>query len=116
MINLRLPWPPTVNTYYTVARGRKILSKRGREYKVNSIADLIDRDAPRGLEGRFEVNMDVYPPDRRKRDIDNLTKPVLDVLTNYGLWEDDSQVDVLRIRRMNIEKPGFVRVHITEIE
>jgi len=30
---IELPWPPTVNTYYTVARGRKILSKKGRAYK-----------------------------------------------------------------------------------
>lgn len=116
MINLRLDWPPTVNTYYTVARNRKILSSRGRAFKSNAAGDLLEQKAPKGLDGKLEVNIDAYPPDKRKRDLDNIVKPVLDVLTNYGAWGDDSQVDVLRVRRMAISKPGYVRVHISELE
>jgi len=114
MINILLPWPPTVNTYYTIARGRKILSKRGRNYKKDAWLEL-----PNGgetLTGRLEVNIDAYPPDKRRRDIDNIVKPILDVLTDAKVWEDDSQVDILRIRRKQIEKPGYVRVYISEIE
>ena len=114
MINLRLPWPPSVNHYYTIARGRKILSKRGRQYKkdvafsgaVNfSSLNLIAADA------RLEVNIDVYPPDKRKRDLDNLLKPVLD-----ALFPDDSRIDILRIRRRQKADGGYLRVHISEIE
>ena len=64
---------------------------------------------------RIEVYIDAYPPDKRKRDIDNILKPILDCLTDAAIWDDDSQVDVLRIRRMEIAKPGYVRVYISEI-
>lgn len=112
MINIRLPWPPTVNTYYTVARNRKILSKKGREYKLNALT--IKRK--RRILGRLEVNIDAYPPDRRKRDMDNILKPILDVLGDAGVYADDSQIDILRVRRRDVEKPGYVRVYISEIE
>lgn len=112
MINIRLPWPPTVNTYYGNAKGgRKYLTKRGREYKNNAL-----RRPEKPLTGRLEVRIDATPPDRRKRDIDNIIKPLLDTLTDNGVWEDDELIDYLRIRRMSPEKPGFVRVYIMEIE
>ena len=113
MINVRLPWPPTINTYYGNAKnGRKYLTARGRKYKESAGLELLSQEAPKGLEGRLVVSIDAYPPDRRKRDIDNILKPLLDCLTDYGLWIDDEQIDDLRIRRR--ERGGFVRVHITE--
>jgi len=113
LINIKLPWPPTVNTYYTIARNRKILSKRGREYKKEVAVLLLNED--RSVTGRVEVYIDAFPPDKRKRDIDNIIKPLLDCLTDASVWGDDSQVDVLRIRRKEITKPGYVRVYISEI-
>ena len=115
MINVRLHWPPTVNTYYTVARGRKVLSTRGRHFKKNGAADLLEQNAPRDLMSRLEVNIDAYPPDRRKRDLDNIVKPLLDCLQDYGMF-DDEQIDILKIRRREIKKPGHVRVYISEID
>ncbi len=116
MINVRLQWPPTINNYTTVVRGRKILSARGRKYKEWSILELMDQHAPRGLKGRLEVKIDAYPPDKRKRDLDNLLKPILDSLQDYGMFVDDEQIDILRIRRLAMTKPGYVRVHISEIQ
>lgn len=110
MINLKLPWPPTVNTYYTIARNRKILSKRGREYKKTTL------EVGPELTGRLEVRIDAYPPDRRKRDLDNIVKPILDLLTDNKVWTDDELIDILTIRRKEIKKPGEVRVYIEEIE
>jgi Holliday junction resolvase RusA-like endonuclease len=45
------------------------------------------------------VVVEVYVPDRRKRDLDNLHKGILDSLTHAGVWGDDSQIDDLRIYR-----------------
>lgn len=116
MINVRLPWPPTVNTYYGNAKnGRKYLTKRGRSYKVDAVALLEEQGAPKGVEYRLTVLIDAYPPDRRKRDIDNILKPLLDCMTDYGLWVDDEQIDDLRVRRQEPEKPGYVRVMVGEI-
>ena len=75
----------------------------------------MEQRAPKGLGGRLEVDIEAHPPDRRKRDLDNLLKPVLDVLQDYGMFADDEQIDVLRIRRREIAQPGHVRVHISEL-
>ena len=83
MINIKLPWPPTVNTYYTIARGRKILSKKGRDYKKNAMPPWTGNF----LSGQVEVNIEAHPPDKRKRDLDNILKPILDLLTNNGVWK-----------------------------
>ena len=38
----------------------------------------------------FKLTVRVERPDRRKRDLDNLLKPILDLLGHYGLIENDS--------------------------
>jgi len=115
MINVKLPYPPTVNNYTAVVRGRKILSKRGRNYKKQAFVSLVEQHAPKGLTGRLEVRIDVYPPDKRKRDIANVEKAINDICQDYGIFIDDEQIDILHIRRREITKPGYVRVFISEI-
>ena len=116
MINVRLPWPPTINTYYSVVNNRKVLSKKGRTYKSNGLIELMAQRCPKGVKGRVEVGIEAYPPDLRRRDLDNICKPILDLMTEYGLWDDDSQIDILRVRRREKQKPGHVRVYISEID
>ena len=108
-----LPWPPTVNTYYTVARGRKILSKKGRQFK--SDCSFYIHRLPDPMKGKLEVVIQVCMPDKRRRDIDNLLKPILDVLGQYGVYEDDSQIIDLRIRSIEGKK-GTVCINIMEID
>jgi len=56
----------------------------------------------------------LFMPDRRKRDIDNTLKALLDALTHAGVWLDDSQVVDLRIRK-SPTLGGFVSVIIEEL-
>jgi crossover junction endodeoxyribonuclease RusA len=58
--------------------------------------------------------LEAYPPDRRKRDIDNLVKPTLDALTKAGVWLDDEQVEELTIRRLNVSRGGLLVAEIYE--
>lgn len=94
-----LDWPPTVNHYYTVARGRKILSKQGRQYKKDAIFHMMQQRVAKLTYDCFAVSIDAYPPDKRKRDLDNLLKPILDALTAYGAITDDSAINHLTITR-----------------
>ena len=111
---ITLPWPPTVNHYYTVARGRKILSKRGREYKISSSVEMLRQKISRYQDkGPYCISINAHPPDKRRRDLDNLLKPILDALVDYGAIEDDSQVDDLRIQRFNPVKGGRIEVLIS---
>lgn len=111
MTELTLPWPPTANTYYRNVAGKTLISTDGRAYR-KAVADqvLIQRGA-KHYAGRLEVLVIAYMPDKRRRDLDNLLKGLLDSLTHAGVWADDSQIDDLRIKRAGIG--GMVKVRIT---
>ena len=114
MINL--PWPPSNNHYYTVARGRKILSKRGRAYKKECAIEIMRQLlGKRGVASttRYCVTIYARPPDKRKRDLDNLIKPILDALVEGKVIYDDSQIDDLRIQRFDPVKGGSIQVLIS---
>jgi len=110
---ITMPYPPTVNTYYAVDRNRKILSRKGRSYKKEAMVYLYEQAVPKGGEGPYSIYIRVRPPDKRKRDIDNLIKPLLDSLVEYGAISDDSEVVDLRIQKFNPIKAGSVEVLIS---
>lgn len=115
-MNLKLLYPPTINNYYTIARNRKILSKKGRRYLSDSTFMLGPQfDKGFNREERLLVCIWVYPPDKRKRDLDNLPKSILDSLTNAGVYHDDSQIDELIIKRMEVVKNGKTEISIVSI-
>lgn len=117
---LVLPWPPSVNTYYRSLSkgplaGRVLISEKGRAYRAETSA-IMQR---RGLclpAGRLRVMIDAYPPDRRRRDLDNLLKAALDALVHGGAIEDDSLIDDLRIRRGEVRQGGELRILIGNTE
>ena len=114
-------WPPTVNTYYRNTRGRVLISENGRAYRISvAVAAMAARSngsLPRSpLTGRLSVRLDLYQADKRKRDIDNLPKALLDSLTKANVWIDDSQIDQLFIVRHNIKGLSHAMVHISEME
>lgn len=113
---IKLPWPPTVNHYYTVVNGRKILSARGQYYKQRCGAEMLSQEVPKSRTGRYCVTIHAHPPDKRKRDLDNLLKPVLDALTEYGAIVDDSLVDDLRIQRFDQHKGGKLEVLVSNYQ
>jgi len=111
MIYLTLPYPPTVNSYYRSVNGRSILSKVAREYRAAVLA-LVSQPHP--LKGRLAVVLHVYPPDRRRRDLDNLGKSVFDALQHAGVYLDDSQIDRLTIVRKTVVTHGQILVEIED--
>lgn len=116
-VSISLPWPPSMNTYWRHVVIKKrvcvLLSKKGREYRTSAAGALLAQGhVMRNLEGPLAVHLVVYPPDRRKRDLDNLPKSILDALTHAAVWGDDSQVDDLRITRGHIVKGGAVAITI----
>ncbi len=114
-ITLTLPYPPSVNRYYRNVRGRTLISAQGRAYR-RMVADCVFlARAAKRLEGRLVVQVEVQPPDRRRRDIDNLGKSLFDSLQHAGVYNDDSQIDDLRIVRLPPTTGGIVTVKIREI-
>lgn len=106
MIEITLPWPPSVNRYYRTFRGRMIISKEGREYR--KAVQTIEGEKFQGL---VAVEIEAHRPDNRRRDLDNTLKAALDALTHAGLWNDDAQIADLRIYWA--ERPGgFLTVRV----
>jgi crossover junction endodeoxyribonuclease RusA len=97
-----LPYPPSINHYWRRVGPRTLISREGRTFRRNVCALLSGggppiRKPPAG--GRIALCMDAFPPDRRRRDLDNIQKPVLDALEHAGVYEDDSLIDLLITRR-----------------
>lgn len=110
-----LPWPPSVNSYWRTVNGRTLLSKRAREYKKSVASAVLVHAANKHLAGRLEVELLIHPPVvNRRRDLDNLTKGVLDSLQTAGVYLDDSQIDRLTIERAAPVPGGVVIVTINE--
>jgi len=115
MIELNLPYPPSVNTITAVVRGRKITSKRGREYRKEAVDLIREQYSGDQITGSVAVEIELYPPTRRRSDIDNFSKGVLDAITAAGLWLDDDQVDQLTINREPVTGGGLCVVRIREL-
>ena len=92
------------------------MSHKARVYRQSAIRHVLACKANKHLAGRLAVDIELYPPDRRKIDIDNRIKALLDVMEHAGVYEDDSQIDKLTVERRAIEKHGAVVVKITTIK
>ncbi len=113
---LRLPYPPSVNRYWRhiskgKLAGRVLISEEGRNYRKAAV--LAVGTIGEALQDRLHATITLYPPDRRRRDIDNTPKAILDALSHAGVYGDDSQIDRLLIIRQAPEPGGYVTVEIT---
>jgi len=67
------------------------------------------------LHGSIGAEFSFYPPDKRKRDLDNLLKISIDSVMHTGLFKDDSQIDEIYVRRCEVIKDGCLEVSLFEI-
>ena len=113
MIELELPFPSSVNHYYRRVGPRTLISREGRRFRERVCAQLA-RIGVRRMSGPLRIEIEVYPPDRRRHDIDNVQKALLDALQHGGLYEDDSQIVKLDIERRGCVARGRTIVRIEE--
>lgn len=132
MIELELPWPPSMNHYKSV--GRIIQTKFGKFYqpRFNTKATssyfkevwayISQMKVKEGLKSydsaiiSLDLNVTLYPPDKRVRDVDNSLKVLLDSLVHAKLIHDDSQIVRLTVRRKEVFAPkGKVNLKLKEL-
>jgi crossover junction endodeoxyribonuclease RusA len=112
-----LPYPPSLNRAYRAVSGRVILSAIARDY-IDVIAVSTYAQGARSVNpimGRIAVCMQIFPPDRRRRDIANCEKLLCDSLTKARVWDDDSQIDRLTLIRMPNVKDGKIIVQVQQL-
>ena len=108
-----MPWPPSVNAWKSPFRNRMILTKRGREYRANALARLkeLGLDDEQITQG-VSVSLILNPPTLRRYDIDNFCKSLFDAMTLAKFWNDDEQIQELKIQKGGKKKGGYIEVSV----
>jgi crossover junction endodeoxyribonuclease RusA len=124
-IAFHLPWAPSANTYWRhiilggkhkKARAHTLISEGGREYRVKVLEAIRAQKVPVGaLKGRLAIHVIAYPPDRRRRDLSNLWKGMLDAIVLAGVIADDGDTDRETIERGHILPGGLLELRISEL-
>jgi crossover junction endodeoxyribonuclease RusA len=114
MIEFELPYPPSVNHYFRMVRGRMLISREGRLFRQRVCA-ILAASGVRAMAGPLALQIEVYPPDNRRRDIDNVQKALLDAMQHGGAYGDDSQIVRLAIEKRQPVEGGGTIVRIGRI-
>lgn len=109
------PYPPSVNTYWGFQGHRRFLTNKALAFKA-VVAQEVAKTNTRFGDARLAVIVKLYPPDKRARDLDNTLKPTIDAMMQAGLFNDDSQVDVIVISRGDRIKGGLCEVVVSTEE
>lgn len=113
MISFRMDYPPSVNHYWRRAPNGKgmYITADGKAYR--SAAMEHRPESP--IHGEVKLGLELTVPDKRRRDIDNVLKAILDAIGHAGIYEDDSQIVELHVRKVGVEAPGCVDVYLEAI-
>ena len=100
-LTICLPLPPSVNHIWRHARGRTFLSKNYQQWIQRAqVALMCQFCKPCKWHGPLEVYIEARRGkgwDQRKRDLDNMAKPVLDFLVREGLIPADDHTVIQRV-------------------
>ena len=105
-----LSWPPSTNAIWRSYNGRNILSKEARAWREAAYIELVEQAAT-PVHGPVEVWIELCSPTRRKFDLDNRVKAVLDLISRAGIIDDDNNT-VLQKLTVSCGK-GFVGARLT---
>lgn len=102
MIKINLPYPPTVNHYWGQRGKIRFLTAKARQFRDDVITEVVSNKLDNNLACDLEMWVELTPPDRRKRDIDNTLKPILDALEHANVYTND-----VLIKKLHVVKKDF---------
>ena len=96
-MEIRLPFPPSVNDMYANNKGRGRGRKPSAEYEAWKLdaGHKLNRQPHSLFKPRAIVFIDI--DEKRQGDADNRAKPVLDLLVKHGVLAGDSKRYVKRV-------------------
>ena len=116
-----LPYPVTLNRLFANVPGKGRV--KTNEYKawINQAGwELVrqlcgQRGENKKIKGKFTFSMRPLRPDKRVRDIDNLSKGVFDLLKTHGVIEDDALCEIEE-KRWRYDGPPGIAIKITPFD
>lgn len=113
MTSLRLPYPPTANNLFGNGKKGRYRTKGYDAWIGEAMASLRQQN-PASTDGPYLLTIIARRPDKRRRDIANLEKPVSDLLVKAGVVRDDCDAQAIHMAWSPLP-PGepYVTVTIT---
>lgn len=110
-MEIRLPFPPSVNNLFVNVQGRgRVPSKDYKNWKDQAGWEL-KAQKPRPIQYRCKIDIDL--DETKNGDADNRSKAVLDLLVAHRIIPDDSKHHVQRVST-GWEPVSGCRVRISE--
>lgn len=97
---IELPFlAPSINQcYYTDKNSfTRHKSKSYRDFLTR--CQIFIKTPEKSITEEMEVEINLWFPDKRRRDIDNQLKPILDMLVYFNIIKDDSLIQKLHVEK-----------------
>lgn len=89
-VEVSLSYPPATNNLYFNAPGKGRVKTERYAGWLDESGWRIAAQRPGRIVGPFATEITVTRPDNRRRDLDNMLKPILDCLVKHRVIPDDS--------------------------
>jgi len=104
----------SVNSFYKSWKGRIVIPKEAKMWKNDIETFIVDNVLPQ-IRNPITLTLGFFFKTRRKRDIDNCFKPLIDIFKNR-LFEDDDQIYVLNAFKRIGCKRDVIYVKVKELD
>ena len=88
--------PPSVNTIWINKPGGRFKSEKGRKFEKEAKTEIKNQYKGKPINNQLKISINLFFKDKRKRDIDNYNKGILDAMTGI-IYQDDSQIEELHV-------------------
>ena len=115
-VRYELPYPPGVNNYWHTSGKRRYISPAGKKFTEDVAKNVYEQGYKRFGNKSLGISVMIHPRSKRRFDLDNTLKAILDALMKAGCYDDDSQFEYIEIARGAAKDGGAAVVHIYELE
>ena len=109
MITLEIAYPPSANRIWRKYKGRIVRDPVYVQWLDTEGWKIISQKQG-GIAGPYKLTVEAVKPDRRRRDLDNILKPLSDLLKSVGTIDDDSEAEEINLKWVSAGPAVRVRV------